>query len=339
MITGDYPGTALAIADAIGLRSPGGVLTGAQLVALRADELRARAARVNVFARVLPEQKLALVEALKADGQIVAMTGDGVNDAPALKAAHIGVAMGGRGTDVAREAASLVLLEDDFGSIVQAVRLGRRIYDNIRHAMSYLIAVHVPIAGMALLPLIFGWPPLLAPVHIVFLEFVIDPACAIAFEAEPEHPDTMRRPPRDPRQPLFGPRLLAQALLQGLLVLAGVALLYHAAIAAGYAADRARAVAFAALVLANAALILANRSRSRDPLQTLRMPNAALWWVIAGALAGLAAALGLPPLRTVFGFASLGAADLALATLPALAVLAWATASRRLTKAIARPRV
>ena len=199
MITGDYPGTAQSIAGQIGLLSPGGVLTGAQLEDLSAAQLRIHAAKVNIFARMVPEQKLVLVEALKANGEIVAMTGDGVNDAPALKAAHIGVAMGGRGTDVAREAASLVLLDDDFKSIVDAVRLGRRIYDNIRHAMSYLIAVHVPTAGMALLPLLFGWPMVLAPVHIVFLEFVIDPACSIAFEAEPAHPSTMRRPPRNPK--------------------------------------------------------------------------------------------------------------------------------------------
>ena len=197
MITGDYAGTAQAIARQIGLAHPesGHDRAGAR----RHDRSRNCAscvAHVNIFARVVPEQKLRLVQALKANGEIVAMTGDGVNDAPALKAAHIGVAMGKRGSDVAREAASLVLLDDDFTSMVEAVKLGRRIFDNIQKAMCYIVAVHVPTAGMALLPLLFGWPLVFYPVHIVFLEFVIDPACSIAFEAEPAEPDVMRRPPR-----------------------------------------------------------------------------------------------------------------------------------------------
>jgi len=185
MITGDYPGTATAIARQIGLARPETVVTGPELAAMSDTQLRERVGRVNVFARVMPEQKLRLVQALKANGEIVAMTGDGVNDAPALKAAHIGVAMGKRGSDVAREAASLVLLDDDFTSMVEAVKLGRRIFDNVQKAMCYIVAVHVPTAGMALLPLLFGWPLMFYPVHIVFLEFVIDPACSIAFEAEP----------------------------------------------------------------------------------------------------------------------------------------------------------
>ena len=173
-------------------------------------------ARVNVFARVVPEQKLRLVQALKANGEVVAMTGDGVNDAPALKAAHIGVAMGRRGTDVAREAAALVLLDDDFASLVATVRQGRRIYDNIRNAMTYLLAVHVPLAGMGLLPVLLGWPLFLFPVHVVFLEFVIDPACSLVFEAERAEKDVMQRPPRDPREPLFTREMLARSVLLGL---------------------------------------------------------------------------------------------------------------------------
>jgi Ca2+-transporting ATPase len=328
MITGDYPGTAQAIAEQIGLVSTGGIMTGDQVEKLTPADLRARIADVNIFARIQPDQKLLLVNALKANGEIVAMTGDGVNDAPALKAAHIGVAMGARGTDVAREASSLVLLDDDFKSIVEAIRLGRRIFDNIRHAMSYLLAVHVPTAGMALLPLLFGWPLVFAPVHIVFLEFVVDPACSIAFEAEPTHPNAMKRPPRDPKEPLFGARLLLTALTQGIAVLVAVAILYFLVLYHGFSEERARAVAFAGLVLGNAGLILSNRSVSRSILATVRMPNRALWWVVGGALGGLAAAIYLPPLQKVFGFAPLSGYDLLFALLAASAGVLWSELAR-----------
>src|SRR5579871_1750143 len=192
------------------------MLTGTEISAMSAEELRSRARAATIFARVLPEQKLAIVEALKANGEVVAMTGDGVNDAPALKAANIGVAMGGRGTDVAREASTLVLLDDDFASLVQAVRSGRRIMDNLRKALAYILAVHLPIVGLTLVPIFFGWPLVLLPIHIAFLHLVIDPACSVVFEAQPEESDVMSRPPRDPGAPLFGRRVLGVSTLQGL---------------------------------------------------------------------------------------------------------------------------
>jgi Ca2+-transporting ATPase len=266
-----------------------------------------------VFARILPQQKLRLVEAFKAAGEIVAMTGDVVNDAPALKAAHIGVAMGRRGTDVAREAAGLVLLEDDFGSIVATVRLGRRIYENIRNAMRYLIAVHVPTAAMSFLPLAFGWPVLFFPVHIVFLEFIIDPACSIVFEAEPAEEGAMDQPPRPPAEPLFSARMLAESLGLGLSMLVAVALAYAWAAASGRTEPEVRALGFAAVVFGNLALILATRSRARTIVSTFARPNPALWWIVGGTLAALSGALYVPAAADLFRFAPLGAAELAVA--------------------------
>ena len=195
MITGDYPGTAQSIAREIGLQNASEVISGPMLDVMSDEVLADRIKSVNLFARMVPEQKLRLVQALKANGEVVAMTGDGVNDAPALKAAHIGVAMGGRGTDVAREAGSIVLLDDAFESIVKGVRTGRRIFNNLKKAMLYIFVVHIPIAGLSLVPVLLGWPLLLLPVHIVFLELIIDPACTVVFEAEREESGVMSRPP------------------------------------------------------------------------------------------------------------------------------------------------
>jgi Ca2+-transporting ATPase len=268
---------------------------------------------------VLPEQKLNLVQAFKADGEIVAMTGDGVNDAPALKAAHIGIAMGERGTDVAREAASLVLLDDDFATIVEAIRSGRRIFDNLQKAMGFIFAIHVPIAGMALVPLILDWPLVLSPVHIVFLELIIDPACSIAFEAEPEETDVMARPPRDPNEPLFGTRKILFSLLQGAFVLLTVLLVFGVALYRGQAEADVRALTFTALVIGMLALIIANRSWSRTMLETLRTANAPFWWVTAGGLVFLALVLYAPPLSALFHFSSPTALDLGMSLAAGLA--------------------
>ena len=315
MITGDYPVTAQSIAHQIGLSNPTNVLTGLELDQMTDAELQGRVGSVNIFARVVPEQKLRLVKALKEAGEIVAMTGDGVNDAPALKAAHIGVAMGGRGTDVAREASSLVLLDDDFSSIVLAVKMGRRIFDNLKKAMAYIFAIHVPIAGLSLMPALFGWPLLLMPVHIVFLELIIDPACSTAFEAEPEEADVMRRPPRDPAKPLFDRRMVGLGVLQGASALVVALVAFAIATASHQDEGSVRAFTFTTLIAANLALIWTNRSWSRTILETLRFRNLALWWVTGGALIFLGLVIYLTPLQRLFRFAPLGGLDVIIAVI------------------------
>lgn len=276
MVTGDYPATAKAIAHQAGLDVSAGVITGAKLAQMSESELRECVKKARVFARTLPEQKLRLVNAFKANGEVVAMTGDGVNDAPSLKAAHIGIAMGVRGTDVAREASAIVLLDDNFSSIVRAVRLGRRIYDNLRKAMGFLLAVHVPIAGLSLLPIVFGWPLVLTPVHIAFLELVIDPVASIVFEAETEEPDIMRKRPRDPRAPLFSLSTIGWSLFQGAWVFLLTGAVLIEAVSRGLPDSETRALTFVSLVTCNSLLIFVNRSFSSSIIVAFRRLNHAL---------------------------------------------------------------
>ena len=333
MITGDYPVTAQNIARQIGLQNPDAVITGVEMNNLNDDELAEKAKNVNIFARVVPEQKLRIVSVFRKNGEIVAMTGDGVNDAPALKAADIGIAMGGRGTDVAREAGALVLLDDDFSSIVKAVRLGRRIFDNLRKAMAYILAVHVPIAGLSLIPVLLKWPLMLKPVHVVFLELIIDPACSIIFEAESEEPNIMERPPRNPKERLFNRRTVLLSLLQGVIILVVTILLYGWVLNNGRGELEARALAFTTLVLANLGLILTNRYWSMTIISSIRRKNTSLGIIVGATLVFLGLVLYVPPIRSVFHFDLLHANDILLCFAAAALSISWFEGVKYFTRA------
>ena len=324
MVTGDHPETASAIARQAGL-ADGATVTGPDIARLDEERLAARLEGVSVCARIVPAQKLEIVRALQRRGAVVAMTGDGVNDAPALRAADVGVAMGRRGTDVAREAAELTLLDDRFPSLVLALRAGRRIFSNMRKSMRYVAAAHVPITVLALLPPLLGWPVLLYPPHIVFLELVIDPACSLAFENEPEEPDLMRRPPRPHDESVLDRHALLAALLRGLWAAVLLAACYGWALAR-LPVREAAATAFAALILCNLGLLLSHRQR--DLLAALRTVNPVFVAIAAGALGLLAAALWWPPLAELFRFAPPPGRWLALAALTAAAMLLGLQATR-----------
>ncbi|MDM5181324.1 cation-translocating P-type ATPase [Massilia sp. DJPM01] len=317
MITGDHPATAISIARRAGLACEGAAMTGAELAALSDEELHGRLAATSMFCRIQPAQKLRLVQAFRAGGDVVAMTGDGVNDAPALKAADIGVAMGARGTDVAREASALVLLNDDFASLVTAVRHGRRVFANLRKAIVFVVAAHVPIVGLSILPVLLGWPMLLMPVHILFLQLIIDPACSVIFEAEPVEAHTMLAGPRRPDARLFDRELILRALWQGgglLCVLVGVASLGRVL---AHSDGAVRASVFCVLVLSHLGLIYVNRSWTQSTWNRDDGRNPVFPFIACTAAALLALILGIPLLRSLFAFA------LPNLTLAMIGIAAW----------------
>lgn len=323
MITGDYPGTAKKIAEQIHLEPRDKIITGQELDVMDDSKLQRDIKDVNIFARVVPEQKLRIVNALKANNEVVAMTGDGVNDAPALKSAQIGISMGDRGTDVAREASALVLLNDNFSSIVDAVKMGRRIFDNLKKAIAYIFAVHIPIIGMSLIPVFFNLPLVLLPVQIVFMELIIDPSCSIVFEAEPAETNVMKRPPRSVKEPLFDKKVISLSILQGISVLVIVLSVYALSLYNGQGDMEARALSFTTLIIANLALILTNRSWSMTIFESLRSPNKALWYVIGGALLFLGLVLYTEPLRNLFGFSVLHINDLFICAVAGIISIVW----------------
>ena len=332
MITGDHSATALAIARAAGLADDGAVLTGQAMSEMSDADLRERLADTHVFSRIPPDQKLRIVQAFRARGDIVAMTGDGVNDAPALKAADIGVAMGARGTDVAREAAALILLTDDFASLVTAVRYGRRVFANLRKAIVFVVAVHLPIVGLSVLPVLLGWPMLLMPVHILFLQLIIDPACSIVFEAEPIEAGAMTAPPRRPDARLFDMTLLVRGLCQGAGLLATLLLTFALARHYGESDDAARALTFSVMVLSNLGLISANRRWDQVSMQGRPPSNPAFLWIAAAAAVLLACVLGLPVVGALFTFVLPTPGMLVLGALLVALDVAWFEAVKLMLK-------
>ena len=341
MITGDAPATAAAIARQAGLDAQR-VVTGAELATLDEAALDAAVSSVSVFARVSPQQKLAIVRSLQRRGEVVAMTGDGVNDAIALRAADIGVAMGRRGTDVARESAALVLLDDSFSALVEAVRLGRRIFLNLQRSVDYLLAVHLPIVTVSLIPVALGGPVLLLPLHVVFLELIIDPACSLVFEAEPEPADNMDRPPRPAGVRLVSRRGLLEALGVGTLAAVGVGAVQWAGQWSGWPQDWLRFAALSSLIASNLAMLgwflragaktgAPGKPASADrpgtptrlaPGRAAGPRNRALRWLLVSLCLAYAGVLLLPPLAQRFGLPEGPAVQAVAALLLAAAAVA-----------------
>lgn len=322
MITGDYPETARTIAGQIGLANYRSVLSGADFLKLNDKALTKKINETNVFARMMPEHKLKIIDALQASGHIVAMTGDGVNDGPALKSADIGVAMGSRGTDVAREASGIVLLDDRFSSLVNGVREGRKIFDNLQRAIVYSVAIHLPIAILSLVPIILSWPLLFFPVHIMFLELIIGPVCSLVFEAEKPASDLMTRPPRNSRASLLNKNNLFIAFFQGVSIAVIIILVYYFSIHLSWENNQIRTAAFSTLIFANIFLILVNRSWSDSLISSLFKKNNFLWPIISLAIVFLFLSVYNPFFNSIFSFQAFNFQDwtwiIALGVLPAL---------------------
>jgi P-type Ca2+ transporter type 2C len=325
IITGDYPATTVTIARQTGFRQRGPVLEGAGVMALSDEALQTAVAGSNIFARMFPEAKLRVITALQAAGHMVAMTGDGVNDGPALKAAHIGIAMGKKGTETARRAASLILMHDDLSAMVEAVAMGRKIYDNLKKAIQYIISIHIPIILTVLLPLSLGWayPAIFTPVHVIFLELIMGPTCSIVFENEPMEAGTMKRAPRPFSTTFFHFRELLTSIIQGLAITVGVLLMYQYAVGQGMGEDATRTTVFVTLISANIVLTLVNRSFVYPVLTTVTYRNPLIPLVLGATALLTALLLAVPLLRELFQFTWIGWPMLGKAVLAGMLSVLW----------------
>ena len=325
MITGDFPETALAIARQVNLPGSDACLTGDEVMAMNNQTLRQKVSETAIFARMFPDAKLRVVEALKQNGEIVAMTGDGVNDGPALKAAHIGVAMGKRGTEVARQAASLVLVNDDLGSMVDAVAQGRRIYQNLQKAIAYIVSIHIPIILTVAIPLLanWKWENLFSPIHVIFLELVMGPTCSIAFENEPAEAGQMHQPPRPLTDTFLAGPELGRSLAQGIGITLAVLGVYYISMQRGAPVDVVRTLTFTTLVLSNIGLTLVNRSFTQSVFQTIQAPNRILWFMLGLTFSLLLSTLSIPPIRELFAFTAISVTAFGWCTLAALVGVSW----------------
>jgi Ca2+-transporting ATPase len=334
MMTGDYPETALKIAGQAGIDTLNSLLTGSELNSLSDAQATDRLKSAHIFARMVPEQKLRVVKLLQAMGHVVAMTGDGVNDAPSLKWADVGISMGARGTDVAREASDIVLLDDNFNSIVAGIQRGRLIFTNIRKAMSYIVAIHVPIAGLSILPVVFNWPLILMPIHIVFLELIIDPACTLMFESLAAEDGTMSSPPRSLNTKLFSAKDMIKSFLQGAVVLGvATAVLLYATSINHEGPDRARTFTFMILAISNLSLIFADMSGGYFRQLKLIFRNPSNWLVVVGIISCMFLITQLDEIRSLFHFGPLQIHEfifsLSVAFLIFIVVSIWNRISKR----------
>lgn len=324
ILTGDHPLTTVNIAKQAGMKGPINVLEGSEIMKMTDDDLKRHVADTQVFARMFPDAKLKVIEALKADGEIVAMMGDGVNDGPALIAADIGIAMGKRGTDIARQAADLILTDDNLDKLVEAVRQGRKIFNNLHKALRYIISIHIPIILTAILPLLLGWKYLniFTPIHVIMLELIMGPTCSIFFEKEPVEDDFMLQPPRKRSTGLFTSDEFITSTVQGVIIAAGVLILYRA-IMDSHSLGQVRAIVFTTLVIANMLLTFTNRSFTENIFKTSRYRNLMAPWIIIVSTVFLFIIHLLPAARSIFGFEVVHYTDILLSAGVAIVSVIW----------------
>jgi Ca2+-transporting ATPase len=304
IITGDNAATTASIAKQIGFKDYEKTISGDELMALSEKELQTRVMETTIFTRMFPEAKLKIINALKSNNQIVAMTGDGVNDGPALKASHIGIAMGSKGTEIAKQAASLILLEDDLSKMVDAVAMGRKIYTNLKKAIQYIISIHIPIILTVFIPLALGWiyPNIFSPIHIIFLELIMGPTCSIIYENEPMEPNIMSQKPKPLSTTFFNLKELSVSIIQGLFITVGTLSIYQVAVANDYNEAITRTMVFTVLITANIFLTLINRSFYYSILTTLKYKNNMVLFIVFITIALVGLILYVKPLTLFFEF-------------------------------------